>query len=39
MLQVWGEKRDASRALVREPEDKRCLVRPTHKWEIKMDIN
>jgi hypothetical protein len=34
-----GEKRDASRVSVREPEGKRCLGRPTHKWEIKMDIN
>jgi len=33
------EERDASRVLVRETEGKRCLGRPTHKWEIKMDIN
>jgi hypothetical protein len=33
------KKRDASRVLVREPVGKRCLGRPTHKWEIKMDIN
>jgi len=34
-----GEKRYASKVLVREPEGKRCLGRPTYKWEIKMDIN
>lgn len=28
-----GEKRDASRVLVREPEGKRYLGRPTQKWD------
>jgi hypothetical protein len=34
-----GEKKDAAMVLVREPEGKRPLGRPIHKWEIEMDIN
>jgi len=35
-----GERRDASRFLVENPEGKRLLGRPTHRWEdnIKMDL-
>ena len=35
-----GDRRDAYRVLVREPEGKRPLERPSRRWEdnIKMDL-
>jgi hypothetical protein len=40
MWHVWGERRDAYRALVGRPEGRRALRRPRRRWEdnIKMDF-
>jgi len=37
---AYGERRGVYRGLVRKPEGKRSLVRPSHRWEdnIKMDL-